>query len=122
MSRVPAETPTLNWETNMRVPAAPPALTTGVNFVNILLSLRARRLRAMTRLAFAELMFEGQILTEGAARWIAESPKAIERAMDNIRLMQELSRPLFRPNTDLGEKPYLETDLLHLIGMGGYQN
>lgn len=76
----------------------------------------------MTRLAFARMMLDGQTLTEGTARWIAESPKEIERAAYNIRLTQELSRPRFRQNTDTGEKADPEIGLLQPIGMGGYKN
>ena len=123
MSRVLAGTrPPQPGDKKMRDPPAPPTLTTGVDFANIVLSLRAGRIRAMTRLAFAELMFDAQILTESAARWIAESPKVIERAAYNIRLLQELSRPTFRLNTDIGETSDPEIDLPRLIGLGGYRN
>jgi hypothetical protein len=106
----------------MREPPAPPTPDTGVDFVNILLSLFAERIRAMTHLAFARMMLDGQTLTEGTARWIAESPKEIERAAYHIRLMQELSRPRFRQSTDVGEKADPEIGPLQLIGMGGYKN
>jgi len=102
---------------------APPAHISGIAFENILLCLHAARLRQMTGAALAELMFEAQILAECAARWIAESPKTIERAAHKTRLLQELSRPSFQPNTDLcgGLDPEMG-DLPHLIGMGGYWN
>jgi hypothetical protein len=106
----------------MREPPAPPAPTTGVDFVNILLSLCAGRIQAMTRFAFARMMLDGQTLTEDSARRIAESPKAIERAAYHIRLMHELSRPRFRPSTDIGEKADPEIGPLQLIGIGGYKN
>jgi hypothetical protein len=106
----------------MRDLPAPRALITGVNFVNILLSLRAGNIRAMPILAFVELILDGQNLTEEAARWIAESPKEVERAAHNIRLMRELTHPRFRRSTDMGEQEDTEIDLPHITGMGGYRN
>jgi hypothetical protein len=106
----------------VRDSSTPQALITSVNFVNILLSLHAGKFRAMPLPSFVELILDGQALTEEATRWIAESPKEVERAAHNVRLTRELTRPRFRRCTNMGEEEDSGIAHLHIMGMGGYQN
>lgn len=106
----------------MSDPTAPPAPTTGVDFLNGLLALREGMIRAIASPAFAELVSNIHRATEQLCEWLAKNPDALERFKANAALCERRNSSAFVPPICRHQEERPEVAPSAPTGIGGYQN